>query len=123
MKSIKTSSINVDDRLCSVLENRQNTSKAPLHHLLVEHMRKHEQDVVHVLSGAEGEVQSYLFDESESWRRICLAKQPLHCSKEAILQDTLEVLNVAVRYLKEVSLRVSPLVKDQFAVEPPYTLV
>ncbi|KAL0028656.1 hypothetical protein WJX79_008438 [Trebouxia sp. C0005] len=64
-------------------------------------MRKHEQDVVHVLSGAEGEVQSYLFDESESWRRICLAKQPLHCSKEAILQDTLEVLNVAVRYLKE----------------------
>lgn len=87
-----------------VLLGTGKASKASLHHLLVDHLRKSEQDVHEALAGAEATLRSYLFNESVEWTRTCLADPTdfEHHLKDGIAQDIKELLLVTTKYLKEV---------------------
>ncbi len=82
----------------------EKASKGSLHHLLVDHLRKSEQDVHEALAGAESALRSYLFKEFVEWTRTCLSdpKRFEDRSKDGIAQDIRELLLITTKYLKEV---------------------
>ena len=79
-------------------------SKTSLHHLLVAHLQKSEQDVHEALKDAEVALRSYLFKESVAWRQTCL-EDPGNFedrTKDGIVQDIQELLLITTKYIKEV---------------------
>lgn len=87
-----------------ILFGTEKASKASLHHLLVDHLRKSEQDVHEALADADSALRSYLFKESVEWTRTCLSdpRNFENRSTDGIVQDIRELLLITTKYLKEV---------------------